>query len=146
MKNIQAQREKIGHLANLAKNLLAEKGDQTWTKEEQATFDGYTNEIESLKGQIRGAEKLRELEAENFFNAAAPGGAPKKDDGMTIDALAAVAIYLRHGNNVTAEQAVAIRNAMSTTTPAEGGYTVPSRDRHHGDRQAQGLRRHARRG
>jgi HK97 family phage major capsid protein len=27
---------------------------------------------------------------------------------------------------VTAEQAIAIRNAMSTTTTTEGGYTVPS--------------------
>ena len=126
MKNLQALREKIGHLANSAKKLLADKGDQTWTKEEQATFDGYTNEIESLKSQIKAAEKLRELEADNFFNAAPNGGKPTKDDGMTIDALTAVAAYLRFGNNVTAEQAIAIRNAMSTTTPGEGGYTVPA--------------------
>jgi len=50
----------------------------------------------------------------------------KKDEGITIDALAAVAIYMRHGNNVSADQAIAIRNAMSTTTTTEGGYTVPS--------------------
>ncbi|MFN7883759.1 MAG: phage major capsid protein, partial [bacterium] len=43
-----------------------------------------------------------------------------------IDALAAVALYMRFGNNVSPEQAVAIRNAMSTTTPAEGGFTVPT--------------------
>jgi len=45
---------------------------------------------------------------------------------MTIDALTAMALYMRHGNNVSAEQAVAIRNAMSTTTTTEGGYTVPA--------------------
>lgn len=125
MKNLQALREKIGHLANSAKKLLADKGDQTWTTEEQATFDGYTNEIESLKNQIKAAEKLRELEADQFFNAA-PNNGKKPDDGMTIDAMTAVALYMRHGNNVTAEQAMAIRNAMSTTTTTEGGYTVPS--------------------
>lgn len=122
MKNIQAMREKIADLARQANHLLAEKGDQTWSKEEQAKFDNFADEIERLKNQINAAEKLRELEADEFFNSA-----PKKqEEGVTVDALAAVALYMRHGNNVTAEQAVAIRNAMSTTTPAEGGYTVPS--------------------
>lgn len=125
MKNIQAMREKIANLANLANKLLADKGDQAWTKEEQATFDNYTTEIEALKNQIKATEKMRDLEADNFFNAEGKP-APAKEDGMTIDALTAVALYMRFGNNVTAEQAVAIRNAMSTTTPAEGGYTVPS--------------------
>lgn len=122
MTNIQALREKIANLATQANHLLAEKGDQTWTKEEQAKFDGFTNEIEAAKSQIKAFEKMRELEAENFFNAAPA----KKEEGVTIDALVAVALYMRHGNNVTAEQAVAIRNAMSTTTTTEGGYTVPS--------------------
>jgi HK97 family phage major capsid protein len=43
-----------------------------------------------------------------------------------VSKLAAVALYMRHGNDVTAEQAIAIRNAMSTTTGAEGGFTVPT--------------------
>ena len=123
MKNLQALREKIEHLANQARGLLESKGSVSWTKEEQATFDGYTNEIEMAKGQIRAIEKMRDMDAENFFNAA---GNVKPAEGVTIDALAAVALYMRHGNNVTAEQAVAIRNAMSTTTTTEGGYTVPS--------------------
>lgn len=122
MKNIQALREKISALAIQANKLLADKGDQTWTKEEQTTFDNLADEIDRAKGQIKAEERMRELDADKFFNAAPA----KKDDGVTIDAMVAVALYLRHGNNVTAEQAVAIRNAMSTTTPAEGGYTVPS--------------------
>lgn len=125
MKNIQALREKIANLAVLANKLLADKGDQTWTKEEQGAFDNYTTEIEALKNQVRAAEKMRDLEADDFFNAAGVNPA-KKDESMTIDALAAVALYMRFGNNVSAEQAVEIRNAMSTTTPAEGGYTVPA--------------------
>lgn len=123
MVNIQALREKIENLAKQANHLLAEKGDQVWTKEDQTKFDNLANEIEAAKGQIKAAEKMRELEAEQFFNAAP---AKKPEGGVTIDALAAVALYMRYGNNVTAEQAVAIRNAMSTTTPAEGGYTVPT--------------------
>lgn len=125
MESINALREKSAHLAKQAKNLLAEKGSSTWTAEEQAQFDGYTNEIERVQAQIKSIEKMRELEANQFFENAAQG-ARKQNEPETIDALTAVALYLRHGNNVTAEQAIAIRNAMSTTTPAEGGYTVPA--------------------
>ena len=125
MTNLQALREKITNLAAQANHLLAEKGDQTWTQDEQAKFDGFTNEIELCKSQIKAAEKMRELEADEFFNSAAGKKKPASDD-VSIDALTAVALYMRHGNNVTPEQAIAIRNAMSTTTTTEGGYTVPA--------------------
>ncbi len=121
MSNITALREKIADLAKTANHMLAEKGSQTWTKEEQASFDNIADEIERTQAQIKSIERMRELDAEKHFD-----NASKKPQGDTIDAMTAVALYLRHGNNVTAEQAVAIRNAMSTTTPAEGGYTVPS--------------------
>ncbi|MGB4064244.1 MAG: phage major capsid protein [Azonexus sp.] len=126
MKNIQVLREKLSNLATQANHLINEKGDTVWNKDEQAQFDGYTAEIEQIKAQIKSIEKMRELEADEFFNSAPNKIIKPGQEDMTIDALAAVAIYLRHGNNVTAEQAVAIRNAMSTTTPAEGGYTVPA--------------------
>lgn len=122
MQNIQAMREKIADLAKSANHLLSEKGDQLWTQEEQAKFDKYTGDIDLIKNQIKAVERMREIEADKFFNAAPP----KREEGVSLDALAAVALYMRHGNNVSAEQAVAIRNAMSTTTPAEGGYTVPA--------------------
>lgn len=124
----QALREKIEALAKQAKNMIVEKGDQAWTAEEQATYDGYMNQIEEAKAGIKRAEQMRQLEAENFFENAAKDATKgrKPGDGVDIDAMTAVALYLRHGNNVTPDQAVAIRNAMSTTTSAEGGYTVPS--------------------
>jgi len=125
MSNITALREKIADLAKTANHMLAEKGSQTWTKEEQASFDNIADQIEATQSQIKSIERMRELDAEKHFDNAA-NDASKKPQGDTIDAMTAVALYLRHGNNVTAEQAVAIRNAMSTTTPAEGGYTVPA--------------------
>jgi len=121
MQNIQALREKISTLANSANHMLAEKGDQAWSADDQSTFDAYTGDIESIKNQIKSIEKLRELDADQFFNSA-----PAKKEDHSISALDAVALYLRHGNAVNAEQAVAIRNAMSTTTSAEGGFTVPA--------------------
>lgn len=124
--NLQALREKIANLSAQAKHLLNEKGDSIWNAEEQAKFDGFTNEIEQAKSQIKAAEKLRELEADEFFNSGASKILKPGQEDVTIDALTAMALYMRHGNNVSAEQAVAIRNAMSTTTTTEGGYTVPA--------------------
>ncbi|WP_395055193.1 phage major capsid protein [Polaromonas sp.] len=127
MTNIQALREKIANLATQAKNLLANKGDQTWTPEEQAQFDGFTNEIEAAKRQIANIEKMREIDADKFFeNAGKEGKGGKQGDDLSLNALEAVALFMRFGNNVTAEQAIQIRNAMSTTTTTEGGYTVPA--------------------
>jgi HK97 family phage major capsid protein len=122
MVTIQQLREKIANLATQANHVLAEKGDQVWAPEDQAKFDGLTNEINGAKAQIKNLETMRELEADKFFNSAPP----KKEDGMPISALVAVALYIRNGAKMTPEQAVAISNAMSTTTAAEGGYTVPA--------------------
>jgi HK97 family phage major capsid protein len=122
---IQALREKIANLATQANNLVAEKGDQKWTPEEQTKFDNFASEITAAKASIANIERMRELDADKFFNDASRKP-PKQDGAVEISALVAVALYMRHGQNVTAEQAAAIRNAMSTTTPSEGGYTVPA--------------------
>ncbi len=129
---IQQLREKIEALAKQAKNLLEQKGDQKWSAEEQTQYDGYMAEIQEARAAIKRHEQLRDAEAEQFFNEAeaaareraARGGGG--GGGGEVTALQAIALYLRHGNNVTAEQAIAIRNAMSTGTATEGGYTVPS--------------------
>lgn len=126
MTNIQALREKISNLATQAKALLADKGDQTWTAEEQTKFDNLADEIERAKNQVRAEERMRDLDADKFFNEITKPGAVKPGEPGEIDAMTAVALYLRFGNNVTPEQAVAIRNAMSTTTTTEGGFTVPA--------------------
>lgn len=124
MITIQNLREKINTLATAANHLIAEKGDQVWSAEDQTKFDNLQAEIIGAKTQIKNLETLRELEADKYFNAA--DGKQKKGEEVTIDALVAVALYMRHGANVNADQALAIRNAMSTTTPGEGGYTVPA--------------------
>lgn len=123
-KQLQALRERKQALAKDANHILAEKGDQTWTKEDQSKYDGIMDEMERVSAQIAAHQRALDQEADNFFNQ---GGRPGQGgQGGEIDAVMAVALYMRHGNNVTAEQATAIRNAMSTTTPAEGGFTVPS--------------------
>jgi HK97 family phage major capsid protein len=123
---IQQLREKISNLAAQANQLLADKGDQVWSPEDQAKFDGFANQINDAKTQIKNLETMRELEAEKFFNDVTRTKPSVAGGDIEITALVAVALYMRHGQNVTAEQATAIRNAMSTTTPGEGGYTVPA--------------------
>lgn len=127
MSQMKALREKIETLAREANHILAEKGSATWTAEEQKRFDAIADEIELLKGQIRAEERMRELEADKFFENSMRAGrsGDQRDDGA-ISVRECIALYLRLGDKVTAEQAIAIRNAMSTTTPAEGGYTVPA--------------------
>lgn len=123
MNELDKLREKISNLAKQANHLIAEKGDQIWTTEEKAKFDNWAEEIERGKSQIRSIEKMRELDAENFLNSTAASVVKQQKDG--IGPIEAVALYLQHGNNVTPEQALAIKNTMSTTTGSEGGYTVP---------------------
>lgn len=120
--NIQALREKVSTLATSANHLLSEKGDQAWSTDDQSKFDAFTNDIDAAKSQISAIEKMRDIEADKFFNAA-----PSHKAEDTMSALDAVALYFRHGfANVAPDQVAAIRNAMSTTTSAEGGFTVPS--------------------
>lgn len=122
-KNLQALRERKQHLAKEANQILSEKGDQVWSKEDQTKYDGIMDEMQRVSDQLAAHQRLLDAEADKFFNQGGKSGVKAGDE---VDAIMAVALYLRHGNNVTAEQAVAIRNAMSTTTPAEGGFTVPS--------------------
>lgn len=126
MNKLQALREKIANLAKQANHLLNEKGDQPWTTEDQTKFDNLTKDINACKSEMKAIEEMRDLEADEFFNVNPAQRNGQKEEVEAVNAMNAVALYLRHGNNVTAEQAIAIRNAMSTTTPAEGGYTVPA--------------------
>ena len=62
MSNITALREKIADLAKTANHQLAEKGAQTWTAEEQKSFDNIADEIERAQNQIKSIERMRNLE------------------------------------------------------------------------------------
>ncbi len=124
MKELAQLREKISNLAKQANHMVAEKGGQIWTKEEQAQFDNIADEIDRAKNQIKSIEKMRQLDAEKFFNTASADALKNEKEG--ISPMQAVAIYLKNGTSLTYEEALAIKNTMSTTTGSEGGYTVPS--------------------
>lgn len=124
MANIQALREHKKELARQANEILAAKGDQTWSKDDASKYDGIMDEMERNTAQQNAITRLKDAEAEAHFAPSASGKKMIVGDDAAI--LNAVGSYLRHGSNVDAETAVAIRNAMSTTTTTEGGFTVPA--------------------
>lgn len=117
MSSIQALRERKNTLVQQARNQLAEKGDRTWTKEDQAVYDTAMDEIELLDKQIAAHQRLLDAEAENVV-------ARKTDDKPANAARAIYDKWLRKGDGAITAEEWAIVNTMSTGTPSEGGYTV----------------------
>lgn len=127
MKSIQALRERLASLKKDARNLLEEKGSATWTTEEQAKFDNLVDEAERVEHQIDAHQRLLDEEADNHFNDVQRKTGEQVRDDARNPGRQALEIYLRTmTKNLSPEQALMIRNTMSTTTPSEGGYTVQS--------------------
>lgn len=121
--NVQALRERRNHLANEARQLLKDTENKSWTSDHQATYDRLTAEIVALDGQLDRHQRVLDLDAERTFEglrAEAGTGEidPQSDRGI-------YSTWLRRGDNgLSAEQLQRLQNTLSTTTPAEGGYTV----------------------
>lgn len=127
MKSIQALRERLASLKKDARNLLEEKGSATWTTEEQAKFDNLVDEAERVEHQIDAHQRLLDEEADKHFNDVQRKTGEQVRDDARNPGRQALEIYLRTmTKNLSPEQALMIRNTMSTTTPSEGGYTVQS--------------------
>jgi HK97 family phage major capsid protein len=122
--NMQQLRERLNALSKSANNLLASNGDKVWTKEENAEYDGYIDEMTRVKAMISAHQAALDADADKIIDDAAKN--VKKGKAAEFSVKDIVALYLRHGDKVSAEDAVKIRNAMSTTTGSEGGFTVPT--------------------
>ncbi len=122
--SMQALRERKQSLAKEANNLLANAGDKVWSKEDQAAYDLKLDEIERVSAQISAHQKALDADAEKIVAAAEKDVKSGKAKEVSINDI--VSLYLRKGDKVSAEEALSIRNAMSTTTGSEGGFTVPT--------------------
>ncbi len=122
-RSIQALREQKNDLSKQANHLLAEKGDQVWNKEDQTKFDGLANQIEGITNQIETTQRILDASAEaNFTDAPVVDPGEPKNEVRNL-----YAKMLRNGRgSFTTEEHMKIHNAMSTTTDAEGGFTVQS--------------------
>ncbi len=120
--SIQALRERLNALNKDSRQLLAEKGDQTWTKEDQSKFDDLMDQAERTSSQIEAHQRMLDDDAEKNFSDAA-----RKDpkNGKRDEKAEGYEIFLRkRDRDMSAEEAQKVRNTMSTTTGSEGGYTV----------------------
>jgi HK97 family phage major capsid protein len=130
MTSIQDLRERRAAKAKEARKLLDENTGEKWTKDISAKVDGIYAEIDALDDQVNRHERMIAIDA--------AGAAPSDDEVRRItksydpkDPANAGRVlfnkWMRGGDGaLNADDWAAYRNTMSTTTPAEGGYTVPS--------------------
>jgi HK97 family phage major capsid protein len=125
--SIQALRERRAAKAAEARKLLDDNQGAKWTPQIAGQVDALYGEIDALEGQIKAYERQMQLEADDDSHI--PSNLPTLKPG-DVDPKSAKALYnkwIRHGDDgLSAEEWATIRATMSTTTPAEGGYTVPS--------------------
>lgn len=121
--SIQALRERLQASNKAANHLLAEKGSQTWTPEDQTTFDNHVTEGERIKAQIAAHEKMIAADREdNFADADEHRVDPKAKQS---DSQKAFNVFLRKSfKEMTNEEATMVRNTLSTTTGSQGGFSV----------------------
>jgi HK97 family phage major capsid protein len=128
MITIQAAREKRNAKAQEARALLeahpADKG--TWNADHQAVFDRLGGEIDALDQQIKNMQRALDIAADEHFSGAQDEAAAKRARDLPENHPTRIFdTWLRQGERaISAEQWQSIRNAMSTTTGSEGGFTV----------------------
>jgi HK97 family phage major capsid protein len=125
METIQQKRERRNALAKEARNLLDTVKGADWQDEHQAKYDQTLGEIERVDNEIQREQKLLDLQAERTFEDM--GGKERDLDKPENQVAAIYDKFLRRGERgISDEEWALIRNTMSTTTDAEGGYTVPT--------------------
>jgi len=116
--SIQALRERLAASNKAAKALLADKGSQTWTVEDQTTFDNHMDESERIERQIAATERMAAKDREENFKDVedhnitrnAKNGKPLTENEKAFN------IFLRKSfAQMSVEEAIAVRNTMSTT-------------------------------
>jgi len=145
-KNIQALRERRDSLAKDLNNLVDKDQTPDWKAEHQTKYDSLMAEIQNIDAEIKRITDANNLIAANVIDGggitddlrneftATPGAHGNLEENRALRA------YLGGGlgnlqaedlNRMRARQGGDIRDAMgmpqaamSTTTPAEGGYTV----------------------
>lgn len=123
MQSIQNLRERRSAIAQTIKQLLDDHKDKKWESAQQEQYDAKMLEIDDTDREIKNIEAYMDKVAEEHVE----DRAQENFNANNKDAQARVLYnkWLRGGDKaLSAEDWVEIRNTMSTTTDAEGGYTV----------------------
>lgn len=126
MISIQALREQRNAIAKDMRNLLDNNPDGKWKENGcQAKWDDLDARLADIDAQIAREQRMLDANAEERFNALTGGDRPGAGRDGVSAAREMYARWLRGGNDaLSAAEWTAIRNTMSTDTPAQGGYTV----------------------
>lgn len=123
MQSIQALREQHASLAAQTRELV-EKHNGEWTGDHQAKYDASLADLDKVKAQIERAEKALELAADGVVENKIVEAKEKNIRAAGRDLFAK---WVKGGDKALSAQDWAdVRATMSTTTPDEGGYTVPT--------------------
>lgn len=125
MKPIEAKRSEYNDKVKQINHLLAENVNNQWSDELQAEHDALADDAERLGRQIAAMVKAEQRDIEENFRDVEDFN--KDQDQPAKESKKALEIFLRKSmREMSAEDALSIRNTMSTTTGSEGGFTVQS--------------------
>jgi HK97 family phage major capsid protein len=135
MSKLQQLREQRNVKAKLANDINNKyPADQRMPKEEVERLDGVLAEIEAIDAEIAREQRLTQLASdtpqgqhETALNAATTTTGRHSDESRAMRAFLAGGINAltpEDRERMQARQTPDVRNAMSTTTPSEGGYTT----------------------
>lgn len=127
--SIQALRESVAAASKAANHMLAEKGSAIWSKEDQTKFDNIADDIERGKRQIEAHQRMiaedREANFDDVSNHNVNENA-KNGKQLSVEQAAFNTFLRKSFKDMSVEEALSVRNTMSTTTGSQGGHTVQS--------------------
>lgn len=124
--SIQALRERLAASNKAAKHILAEKGDQTWTKEDQTAFDNHMEDAERTQRQIDAHERLNAQNREENHTDVEDFRRTGASKAKSAAAIGFENFLRKKMTDMNDEERKAVLNVMSTTTGSQGGFTVQS--------------------
>lgn len=137
MSSIQALREQREVLAKAIANLVDKEKTPTWTPEANADYEAKMAALDLVNADLKRIGDFHAKLAETGFETGRPSddvlNRHTKTQGAQSNDSAAMRAYFKGGllnmseddrQRMMARQSPDIRNAMSTTTGAEGGFTV----------------------
>lgn len=127
MADLKEMRAKRTAKAQELRTLLDENPGDKWTAALNDKYDAGIREMDDLDAQIERYQAILDRTANDRDTEAVRAAVDRAERDGTITADALFAKWCRRGDNgITAEEWAEVRATMSTTTPAEGGYTVQS--------------------
>lgn len=121
MTGIQALREQLASISKELNHTLKDCGDRIWSADQQKEFDDKADMLERGRAQLQAMERAMQDSVDRNFSDVEQFRSKEK----LSPAVEAMNVFLRKSfNQMTAEEMLAIRNTMSTTTGSEGGYSV----------------------